>query len=425
MALLNLTKSGELQVKIDATMALAGVLRSNKALQLAAHNADFVHHHLHALLKHLNLAAGGGKGDQASQLLVATLRALATVCHMWRHPSGENNVGRTANHAAAGSSSKQTVEKKLEDWMGQIKAGLGDMNVDVRVAALECVLGLSRSVANLRTKLKDGEFVPTVCELLLDKDPRMQRLTTAIIGNMFLEDTLKTEIMAANNVLPELAKRLDHCYPRDVRNNAAAAVKNLLFSYHRQQDQDAPDGFSSSAKVQIMSHLPWPMLMALLADHSVQEQALGILRNFMFGPAADAALVCRAFGGVTELLDVLQEPFARGDVACTEQALFVLCNLTAAKDTERSNAVVGHGGIMQGLGACLDAGDTFVKVPAMLCVRNLSSASESEDAACSSERQARLLSLFEHRLRELVHDANPDVKGRAGDILRILEGCVT
>ena len=73
-----------------------------------------------------------------------------------------------------------------------------------------------------------------------------------------------------------------------------------------------------------MTYLPWPKLVTFLGDNTIQEQALGIVRNLTCSDASNISNMLRAFGGITELFDRLNENFLRPDRGCIEQVGFFI-----------------------------------------------------------------------------------------------------
>lgn len=143
----------------------------------------------------------------------------------------------------------------------------------VRIAACIFLRSVSRSVKSLSAGLFMNEMIlnPLV-QLLNDSSSHVQVAALCALGNIVVEFTSRKPTLIQCGGLKQLV-HLSKSMDSSLRLNAVWALRNLTFLADR------------SCKEEIYLELTPPTLLSLICDHepSVQEQALGFVRNLVDG----------------------------------------------------------------------------------------------------------------------------------------------
>lgn len=203
-----------------------------------------------------------------------------------------------------------------------------------------------------------------------------------------------------------VAKGLDNLNePAGFRLNCAWVIKNLLYSPADKLEE------RNRVRDQVLEHLSWPRIAAMLGDESIREQGLAIIRNLLNGSTRDAVAVVAGFGGVDDLLAAVTRGLRDPNQHTVVHSLYLLCNLAATGEPAHKDAMLNYRPLVEGIVRCLRQTRPQVTVPALYCVLNLAWAG----ADGAEDRQRKLLATdgLEDTLRGLKEHSSIDVAERA------------
>ena len=208
------------------------------------------------------------------------------------HNNGFNNCEtREAAFKAFASlgANDEEIRKKIietEFLMDELMSALEDPNIKVRLAALQCLHSLSRSVQQLRTTFQDHAVWVPLRNLLQNNRDEVLNLASSCLCNLLLEFSPSKQVSnffliqgqhlivlqhfldrRAVEMLCDLTRREDS----NIRLNGVWALMNMAF----QADQ--------SVKTQILNCLGTEQIFRLLSDNDVNilMKTLGLLRNLL------------------------------------------------------------------------------------------------------------------------------------------------
>jgi len=315
--------------------------------------------------------------------------------------------------ASKSASARKEVVKNTK-W-GHVLDGLTDPAAVVRRGAAKFVLSASRSVRILRTSMVESSLAEPLCKLLEDVDHEVRVHAAAAMCNFVMEFSPVKKMAMDLGVIQKLVQGT-HAVEGDFRLNCIWGLKNLLF------EADSPNG--SVTKSRVMDAIGWPHLRKLIDDAApdVQEQALGTLRNLVYGSMTDVENTVRWCGGREVFYGLLSRKMMVASPRCREQVLYILCNATAS-----ATSTVGHKDfivelpeLLQHIMGNLLHADRRVVVAALWCTINLAWA-ESPGAP---QRQLILLNLdVLGTLRTLLTGPDLDVKDRSKTMLEQFYSC--
>lgn len=159
------------------------------------------------------------------------------------------------------------------------------------------------------------------------------------------------------------------------------------------------------------------------SDSAIEEQALYLVRNFLFN---HAAAIWTTGPQVNELVSLLERLFhlqrQNEHLEVVKQAIYVVCNLAAGGDMHKSavmaSAIPGH--VLYYMGHRIGP----VRVAAVWCAMNLSWAENSNPSAATA-RVTKLRELgFDQKLLDMVEDPDLDVRDRAKTALQMMDRIV-
>ncbi|KAJ9059743.1 hypothetical protein DSO57_1038293 [Entomophthora muscae] len=249
-----LDSSGDTQ--IEAPLILAYLVSDNEAMQKAACEADAIF----KLADIISRLSTSGTNDPKLQVYQShdkdkfeenALLALAAVSTLKEECR------------------KQVIEAKA---LPHIVNAMAHPKIGIRAAACQCTRSLSRSVRNLRTSLLDAGVAEPLFKLLDDESVKVQISALATLCNIVLDFSPMKKHIIENGGVNRLVALVDSSN-HQLRLNSVWALKNLLFH------ADPHD------KSSVMDRLTYEKLFALMHDqeHTIQEQALGLLRNLSCG----------------------------------------------------------------------------------------------------------------------------------------------
>eukprot|EP00742_Colponemidia_sp_Colp-10_P007232 GILJ01007772.1.p1 GENE.GILJ01007772.1~~GILJ01007772.1.p1 ORF type:complete len:655 (+),score=77.04 GILJ01007772.1:53-2017(+) len=274
---------------------------------------------------------------------------------------------------------------------------LGDRNAKVRAAACRCCRSLSRSVKHLRTSLVEAGVAMQLFRLLHDPSLEVQTYASAALCNIILDFSPMRKIIIDQGGVNRLIE-MSKSHHTALRLNSVWALKNLLFMS------------DSTTKDLVIRQLTFQGLFELIndVDIGVQEQALTLLRNFVFGKLEDLE---RFFDGAgSELSRVIEKKLSSPNDEIIGQALYVLCNI--ATGGQRHKAFVMQPAVLEKIHYYLSHSKASVRVAATWCIINLTW-KQPDWARANQSRVATLRGMgFENRLQAMLQDPDVDVKDR-------------
>lgn len=322
-----------------------------------------------------------------SNHLIPTLAEFFKASSQTQDPKLSENMRKAAFKAFASlGANDEDIRKKIietENLMDQVVAGLQDsVDFKVRLAAVQCLHSLSRSVQQLRTTFQDHVVWRPLMQLLqgankesYEKSPEEKDLLTVASGtlcNLLLEfSPSKEPILESGGVelLCSLTKKRDAA----LRLNAVWALMNVAFQAEQR------------VKLQILSSLGTDQIFRLLTDSelSVLMKTLGLLRNLVSSKShIDTIMVDHAAHVMQAVILVLEDPVHSADVK--EQALCILANV-ADGDKSRDH-IMANEDVLKKLMDYMMHSNVKLQIAAILCVCNL----VWKEEPGAAQRQTRL-----------------------------------
>jgi hypothetical protein len=154
-----------------------------------------------------------------------------------------------------------------------------------------------------------------------DSSPAVQAEALTAVGNIVLDFTpQKSVVMQTDGIaqLINLAQSMDH----SLRRNAVLALKNLLFMA------------DIVVKRRVMAELTVPTLCDLIrdADEEVQEQAITLVRNLVYG---EQDSVDQIFSDGRMLFQAIEEQLTNPCPDISLQALYVINNVVSGSEVHK------------------------------------------------------------------------------------------
>lgn len=190
----------------------------------------------------------------------------------------------------------------------------------VRVAACICLKSISRSIKSLCSgDFMDEVIIIPLVHLLHDPCTSVQVAALRAIGNIVVDFSKRRTIFiqcGGAKQLVQLSKSVDS----DLRLNALGALRNLVFLA------------DYAHKESIFGELTASLLASLVCDSepSVQEQALGLLRNLVDGCMDSIEFVFAEEGVLLDAIGRQLQSAFNAEIGI--QGMYVLCNVTSGND---------------------------------------------------------------------------------------------
>lgn len=167
-----------------------------------------------------------------------------------------------------------------------VVAALSHKATAVQAAAASLLRSLSRSERLLRTALVEANAAVPLLQLLKTAEPAIKATAAAALCNIVLVFTPMREHLIRGGAVKEFISLTDSRCPPELRLNAVWALKNLCF-------QANPE-----VKAIMFRELRAADLLALAedADQALSEQAVALLRNLVYGSAAETAQALEYLG---------------------------------------------------------------------------------------------------------------------------------
>lgn len=377
-----LSSTGSAQ--IEAPLILTYLVRDNETMQKAACEAD-------AVCKLVDI--------------ISRLSSGATYSELSDYQSHDKNkLEEYALLALAAVSThkeecrKQVIEAKA---LPHIVSAMAHPKFGIRAAACLCTRSLSRSVLNLRTSLLDAGIAEPLFKLLDDESTVVQNSALATLCNIVLDFSSMKKHIIDNGGVNKLISLVDSTN-QQLRLNAVWALKNLLF-------QAEPHD-----KAEVMDRLSYKKLYGLLNDEeqSIQEQALGLLRNLSCGKDL---VVCNLFSGIgpQKFINLIEEKLKSDSELIITPTLYIIVNV-ATGTTDHKTAIMDSKDILSSIHTFMSHSSSVIRTAAVWCIINLTWTDDSPPGSDCLARIRKFRGLgFEKTLKALQSDISLDVKDRA------------
>lgn len=280
-------------------------------------------------------------------------------------------------------------------------------SADVCTAACTCIKSISRSIKKLSAGTFSNErLVNALIELLNDKCTYVQVAALEATCNVVVNFPLQKSVFIESDGVTQLLQ-LSNSMDLKVRLKSLCALRNLMF---------LRDGKSGQ---RIMSELKLSSLVFLINDSEplIQEQALGLLNNFVDGSIANIGYLFEHGSNIIDAV-VRQLHYASSCQVCI-QGMFFLSNIAAGdenhKDTILNNVICtqadGRNALVINF---LQSKNNLLRTASLWCVVNLTH-------PLGSWSSTRVLRLHQagviSQIKKMVNDPFLDCKFRARMIL--------
>ncbi|KAI8052633.1 armadillo-type protein [Thamnidium elegans] len=284
-ALVKLLQDPTDDVQERAPLVLADLIKDSEEMQKAAFDADAISR-LAELLA--SVSSREAEEEEVSQMGVPGIGSVVKR----REKIKENSLIAIAAATLLKEECRtQAIEAKV---LPHVISGLNSKQPNVRLAACQCAKSLSRSVSHLRTSLVDVGVAPPLIKLLYDESIVVQAAACGALCNLVLEfSPMKKSVIEAGAI----KRFVEYSRSKDasLQLNGVWALNNLLFKADLQAKKAVMDVLTYDALIDLL-HEPNP---------TIQEQALEIVRNLVFGKQEDIDWVIEGIGK-DDLLDVLE-----------------------------------------------------------------------------------------------------------------------
>ncbi|KAI9472428.1 MAG: armadillo-type protein [Benjaminiella poitrasii] len=284
-ALVKLLQDSTDDVQERAPLVLADLIKDSKEMQKAAYDADAISR-LAELLA--SVSSVDIEEDNSSQVGVPGIGSMAKK----KEKIKENTLIAIAAATLLKEECRtQAIEAKI---LPHIISGLYSKQSNVRLAACQAAKSLSRSVSHLRTSLVDAGVAAPLIKLLYDESTVVQAAACGALCNLVLEfSPMKKSVIEAGAI----KRFVEYSQSNDInlQLNGVWALNNLLFRADLQAKKSVMEALTFDALIELL-HEPVP---------TIQEQALEIVRNLVFGKQEDTDWVIEGIGK-DDLLDVLE-----------------------------------------------------------------------------------------------------------------------
>ncbi|SJX61766.1 uncharacterized protein SRS1_12750 [Sporisorium reilianum f. sp. reilianum] len=435
--------SSQVEIQIQAAFAIARLVADNVTLQTLATDS---YNALEKLAQLLDKACtrsqlpGGTKGDRSNaattilgSIAITTPRHDATVGIA--PPATDESAVRLREACltalAALTFQHDEPRRKLIDSVQPSVLAMVVSSIDfpalgVRVAACRLSRALSRSVLILRTSIVDASVAPKLVALL--QDPNEEEVVkveaTAAICNLVLDfSPMKKLIQELGGVdsLVQLAHdggrpKSPHAGDEEMQYalQAAATMPGSSSTSKGHASQNANVALSGSQqlrlhafwalknllshsdtalKVDVMAKLDFGFIAAMCesptCEMAFKEQALNILRNAAASKESDVSFMVDGIGGGERLMHMLEKCIWDGreagepGAAVIEQAAFVLVNVATGTEQHRK-LLLRTPNIMDALAFFCNHPWKEIRVAAARCIGNLLSRPKTTSTAAAA-----------------------------------------
>lgn len=427
--------SSQVEIQIQAAFAIARLVADNVTLQTLATESYNALQKLTQLLDQAcnrSQAPSGAKAERANvsttilgSIAVSTRRNDTTVGVA--PPTIDESAIRLREACltalAALTFQHDEPRRKLIDTvqppvLAMVVSSISYPALGVRVAACRLSRALSRSLSILRTSIVDAGVAPKLVALL--QDPEEEEVVkveaTAAICNLVLDFSPMKKLMQELGGVDSLVELAHGGGQRqgEEKGYTLQAAATLPVSSSNSTGKTHRGGTHLSGSQQLRLHALWALknllshsdtalktaVMAKLdfgfigtlcesgCEMAFKEQALNILRNAAATKESDVSFVVDGMGGGTRLMSILEQCIWQGrsagepGAAVIEQAAFVLVNLATGTEQHRQ-LILRSPNVMDALGFFCNHPWKDIRVAAARCIGNLLSRSRSAAVAPS------------------------------------------
>ncbi|KAI7892329.1 armadillo-type protein [Mucor mucedo] len=284
-ALVKLLQDPTDDVQERAPLVLADLIKDSEEMQKAAFDADAI-----SRLAEL-LASVSSKDSEEEAYPQLGVPGLGSVTKRKEKIKENSLIAIAAATLLKEECRTQAIEARV---LPHVISGLTSRQPNVRLAACQCAKSLSRSVSHLRTSLVDAGIAPPLIKLLQDDSLVIQAAACGALCNLVLDfSPMKKCVIEAGAI----SRFVEYSQSDDtnLQLNGLWALKNQLFRADLQAKKAVMDVLTYDALIELL-HEPNP---------TIQEQALEIVRNLVYGKQEDTDWVIEGIGK-DDLLDVLE-----------------------------------------------------------------------------------------------------------------------
>ncbi|CAD5119294.1 DgyrCDS7921 [Dimorphilus gyrociliatus] len=281
----------------------------------------------------------------------------------------------------------EEIRKKIietETVMRHIVQGLSDPVAKVQLAAVRCMLSLSRSVQLQRTTFQDYSVCQPLMKLIKNASDELMTVASSTLCNLLLEFSPSKEPLINQgvvDVLVDLSKR-DEC---SLRLNGVWGLMNIAFKAEQ------------STKKLIISTLGTEHLNKLLLDSSeVIMKTLGLIRNLLSNQPQHIDEIMHQHGkDISEAVLMIIKSDRGSEVK--EQAVCILGN--AADSETGKNFIMTNDDILNSLKTYMSNDiDINLQTATVICLGNLV---QTDDGAKGRQEKLRNMG-FEELLKKML-----------------------
>ncbi|KAG0943590.1 hypothetical protein G6F32_007640 [Rhizopus arrhizus] len=284
-ALVKLLQEPTGDIQEQAPLILADLIKDSQEMQNAAFEADAI-----ARLAEL-LASVSTAGENDCYTHQLGIPGTGSIAKRKEKIKENSLIAIAAATLIKEECRTQAIEAKI---LPHVISGINSDRPNVRLAACQCAKSLSRSVAHLRTSFIDANVAPSLVKLLHDESITVQAAACGVLCNLALEfSPMKTSLIESGAI--EKFVEFSKSDNPSLKINGVWAINNILFKA------------DLKAKKSVMDILTFDSLLELLHDtnKTIQEKALDIVRNLVYGAQEDVDWVYRNIGK-DDLLDVIE-----------------------------------------------------------------------------------------------------------------------
>ncbi|CAO3654505.1 unnamed protein product [Mucor hiemalis] len=407
-ALVKLLQDPTDDIQERTPLVLADLIKDSEEMQKAAFDADAI-----SRLAEL-LASVSSKDSEEEDVPQVGVPGMGSVAKRKEKIKENSLIAIAAATLLKEECRTQAIEAKV---LPHVISGLSSKQPNVRLAACQCAKSLSRSVSHLRTSLVDAGVAPPLIKLLYDESLVVQAAACGALCNLVLEfSPMKKSVIEAGAI----ARFVEYSRSKDtnLQVNGVWALNNLLYKAGLQAKKAVMDVLTYDALIDLL-HEPNP---------AVQEQALEIVRNLVFGEQEDTDWVIEGIGK-DDLLDVLESKLqVTSNMGIEEEtlpatlipALYIVVNMSSNAESPKM-ALMSRQNIVNSVIHHLTHEDANVRVTAAWCMINWTWANSDENQDDLKARCDRLRDLgIEDKLKLMEKDTSRDVRDRASTALNQL-----
>ncbi|WBW75179.1 GID complex armadillo repeat subunit Gid5 [Schizosaccharomyces osmophilus] len=226
---------------------------------------------------------------------------------------------------AALTTSKDEYRKMVVDanYLPIIIDALSNDSKDIRKAACECILSLTRSVYILRTGLAEADLNEPLMKLLIDSDVRVQSSAMAVVCNLLLKfSPLRNKFLTPGFIDVLVANTA--AKDKSLRRKAVWALRNSVYENDEKLKRDIIQKVGHDRVLELCND----------EDLGVQEQILQVFRNFAC-PKGEGVYDFLEVISLPVLLSIIYQKLLTHNPVLIEPGIFTLVHIASSDDEFR------------------------------------------------------------------------------------------